>query len=346
MVGRRRYQRLRNHSDVRVVGVCDRKLNGTDFVDDGIPAMASYTELLDSDIDVLVVAMSNDMTAKVTEAALRAGKHVLCEKPPARNLQEFLPVVQSYVEHPTVKVMYGFNHRHHDSVREAQHIIGSGILGDLISMRGIYGKSQIITFDQSDWRTQREIAGGGVLLDQGIHMVDLMRLFAGHFHYVESIVSNSFWNFDVEDNAYALLRSESGVVAMLHSSATQWRHRFSLDINLEKGAVQLSGLLTGSKSYGDETLTVIDKSQPRHGEPWEKTTRFTADPSWQREVDLFIDAISSNSSIETGGVADALETLALVQGIYYADRNWRTFAGIHDPEPQAARMRGMLEILD
>ena len=124
----------------------------------------------------------------------------------------------------------------------------------------MYGKSQIISFE-SDWRTKRRVAGGGILLDQGIHMVDLLRLFAGEFSEVKSFVDNNFWHHDVEDNAYALLRTQDGKVAFLHSSATQWEHRFHLDIALTQGAIELSGILSSSKSYGQETLTVSRKEE-------------------------------------------------------------------------------------
>ena len=112
--------------------------------------------------------------------------------------------------------MYGFNHRYHDSVQEALKLIRSGEMGKLINMRGVYGKSQLITFNQPDWRTDRSIAGGGVLLDQGIHMVDLMRLFAGDFVDVQSFISNDHWGYDVEDNAYSLMRTNDGIIGMLH----------------------------------------------------------------------------------------------------------------------------------
>ena len=130
--------------------------------------------------------------------------------------------------------MYGFNHRYHDSVMDAIKIIHNNDLGEVISLRGIYGKSKIINY-KSNWRTKRSIAGGGILLDQGIHMVDMMRLFGGEFVDVHSFVSNNFWKHDVEDNAYAIMKTDNGVVAMLHSSATQWRHRFNLEINLSRG---------------------------------------------------------------------------------------------------------------
>ena len=125
---------------------------------------------------------------------------------------------------------FGFNHRYHDSVIEAQKLIDSKELGELINLRGAYGKSKIVSF-ASDWRTQRNVAGGGILLDQGIHLLDMMRLFAGEFTDVRSFISNDYWGHDVEDNAYALMRTASNVVAMVHSSATQWRHQFRLEIS-------------------------------------------------------------------------------------------------------------------
>jgi predicted dehydrogenase len=229
--------------------------------------------------------------------------------------------------------MYGFNHRYHESVQDALKLIRSGEFGRIINMRGVYGKSQLITFNQSDWRTRREISGGGVLLDQGVHMVDLMRLFAGEFTDVSSIISNSTWGFDVEDNAYALMRTEDGVVGMLNSSATQWRHRFHLDVNLERGSVILGGILSGSKSYGAETLTVISANPEKdNGDPREHRTRYNRDPSWDAEIAAFAHSIITDAPVESGSSSDAFRTMQLVYRIYYADPEWRSRYGIPNPE--------------
>ncbi len=229
--------------------------------------------------------------------------------------------------------MYGFNHRYHESVQEALSIIRSDRLGAVINMRGTYGKAQLITFNQPDWRTQREVAGGGVLLDQGIHMVDLMRLFGGECHEVHSYISNSHWGYDVEDNAYALMRSDTGVVSLLNSSATQWRHRFHLDINLERGSLILGGLVTGTKSYGAETLTVVQADPENdYGDPREQTTRYNRDPSWDREINVFAECIAKDLPVEEGSPLDALRTMQLVYRIYFADPTWRERYDIPDPD--------------
>jgi predicted dehydrogenase len=228
--------------------------------------------------------------------------------------------------------MYGFNHRYHESIKDALTIMHSGELGKPINLRGVYGKSKLITFNQPDWRTKREIAGGGVLLDQGIHMVDLMRLFGGEFIEVHSFISNSHWKYNVEDNAYALMRTAEGVVGMLNSSATQWRHRFQLDINLEKGSLVLGGLLTGTKSYGAETLTVV-RADPENdgGDPKEQTTRYNKDPSWEEEINTFAEFILTNKPVDQGTSKEALKTMQLIFKIYHDDVAWRQTYNIPQP---------------
>jgi predicted dehydrogenase len=169
-----------------------------------------------------------------------------------------------------------------------------------------------------------------VLLDQGIHMVDLLRLFAGEFETVHSIVSNSVWNYDVEDNAYALMKTADGKVALLHSSASQWRHRFALEITLTEGALNLSGILSGSKSYGAETLSVARLSAGDMGDPEEDVRRYKEDPSWADEVSEFAAAILRDTPVGDGSSEDALRTMQLVYRIYCADPAWQARWALDD----------------
>jgi predicted dehydrogenase len=333
VVGTRRREFIDLNPGLQTVAVCDRKMDGSGAFEDGVRYHADYKALLGERLDVLFVCLSNDMAAEVTVAGLEQGLHVFCEKPPGRDLSEIVRVIETSRQHPGLKLKYGFNHRYHDSVRDALALIHSGELGKVVNLRGVYGKSKIINFE-SDWRTQRAVAGGGILLDQGIHMVDLLRLFAGEFRDVHSFISNDFWNHDVEDNAYALLRSEGGVVAMLHSTATQWRHRFNLEVALEKGALVLSGILSGSKSYGAETLTVAWATEGDKGDPREQTTRYNEDNSWRDEIDEFADAILTDKPIVSGTAQDALRTMQLVYRIYCADPAWRERFGLTDTIPE------------
>jgi predicted dehydrogenase len=318
---------------MRIVAVCDRTFVGEGAFPDGTRYFQTHQRLLTAELDVLIVCMTNDIAADATIAGLEAGLHVFCEKPPGRDVADIVRVIEHERRNPSRKLMYGFNHRYHEAVRDALKILKSGTLGRMINMRGMYGKSKLITFDQPDWRTKRAIAGGGVLLDQGIHMVDLMRLFGGDFCDVYSFVSNSHWGYDVEDNAYALMRTRDGVVAMLHSSATQWRHRFHLDMNLERGSLVLGGILSGTKSYGAETLTVVQADPENdNGDPREQLTRYNRDPSWDEEIAAFWRSIRNDTPVESGTSHDALRTMQLVYKVYFQDAEWRDAYDIPNPE--------------
>ncbi len=324
VVGQRRRHFIDAHPDMEVVAVCDRTFTDEGARSDGARALVTYPQLLAEDLDVLFVCLTNDIAPEVTMAGLEKGLHVFCEKPPGRTVDDIRQVRQVEAKHPGLKLKYGFNHRYHDSVRDALKVMQSGDMGKVLNLRGVYGKSKFISYDSdSNWRAHRETAGGGILLDQGIHMVDLMRLFGGEFHDVHSYVTNDFWGHDVEDNAYALMRSDRGVVAMLHSTATQWRHSFRLEITLEKGGLMLSGILSGSKSYGAETLTVVYPDADDRGDPREVVTDYTVDTSWADEIAEFADCISSDTPVRNGSSQDALSTMEHVYRIYQADPVWR-----------------------
>ena len=333
VVGRTRHKCIESHPDMQLVAVCDQVESNMTDLSPGIRCYDNYLDLLKDDLDILIVCMTNDVAPDVCIAGLRKGLHIFCEKPPGRDLKDIKKVIEVEKNNPSLKLMYGFNHRFHDSVQEAMTILKSGKMGRIINLKGIYGKSRLITFNQTDWRTKRNVAGGGVLLDQGIHMLDLMRLFAGEFTEISSFVSNNFWGFDVEDNAYALMKTEDGIIGMIHSSATQWRHRFNLDINLERGTLILGGILSGSKSYGSETLTIIDANPDEDkGDPTKVKKSFNKDPSWDREIELFVDSIKSNSKVKSGSSLDAFNTMKLVNKIYYNDTLWRERYEIFDPD--------------
>ena len=269
--------------------------------------------------------MTNDIAAAVTMAGIQKKLHVFCEKPPGQNLEQIAKVIETEKNNTNIKLKYGFNHRYHDSVRDALSVLKSGELGKVIDLNAVYGKSKVITATgpNSDWRSKREIAGGGILLDQGIHMVDLIRLFAGEFETIHSFISNDYWKYDVEDNAYVLMKSNNGVVAILHSSATLWRHDFRLHITLEKGSILLKGILSSTKSYGAETLTVAYKADDESGDPKEKTIRYNYDSSWEDEVNEFSQAIINDVPIVSGTSNDAYKTMELLYRIYCADPIWK-----------------------
>lgn len=330
VVGKKRRQFIDQHQILKTTAVCDRDFVGSGKTEDGVSCFSNYKQLLEEPLDILFISLPNYMAAEVTVAALEKGLHVFCEKPPGRDVNDVNMVIEAEKSHPGLVLKYGFNHRYHNSVREALKIIKSGELGDIINIRGVYGKSKITPFSGT-WRSERKYAGGGILLDQGIHMVDLIRLFCGDFEEVKSFVSNSYWKHDVEDNTFAIMRDEKGRIAMLHSSATQWSHKFSLDITLSEGYLELQGILSGTKSYGEERLIIGRRNESDTGTTQENTITYLEDNSWVNEINEFVDAIVNDGKILFGSSKDALATMELVYKIYWEDSEWRNLFNIKSP---------------
>ena len=326
VVGKTRYHSILKNTSFTVTSISENNSQARDEIPENIEVFKDYKALIEhANIDIVFISLPNKFAASATKLSLEKGLHVFCEKPPARTLAELEEVFLVSQQCPNLKLMYGFNHRFHHSVEQAKLIIQDNSLGRLINMRGVYGKSQMISFDQSDWRTKREESGGGILLDQGIHMLDLMRYLSGEdFSEIFSFIDSAFWNFDVEDNAYVLMKSKKGVVAQLHSSATQWRHLFNLEITMEQGSLVLGGLLTGSKSYGEETLTIITADPENDkGAPRESISKYNEDVSWDNEIKYFAESLEKKSPIKRGSIDDAMETMRLIEKIYKADPIWQ-----------------------
>ena len=326
VVGKTRHISIEKNTPFQIIAVSESNKETQKDIPAGIEIFEHYQDLIaDAELDIIFISLPNKFAAGATLLSLQKGLHVFCEKPPAKTLSELINVQNILSKHPSLKLMYGFNHRFHLSVEEAKSIINKNTFGKIINMKGVYGKSQMISFNQTDWRTKREESGGGILLDQGIHMLDLMRYLSGQdFTEIFSFIDNAFWSFDVEDNAYVLMKSRDGVVAQLHSSATQWRHVFNLEITLEKGSLVLGGLLTGSKSYGDETLKVITSDPAKdQGVPRESISKYNEDVSWDNEIKYFAKSLQDDLNIQRGSIEDAIETMSLIESIYKADPIWK-----------------------
>ena len=316
-IGQLRAEILSKREDVIITSVYDvvypENLNAE------ITFYRSYDELLKSGIDVVFICAYNTVLAEYTAKALDHGLHVFCEKPPAMKTEE-LDVVFESLKNSQKVLKYGFNHRYHYSVLEAKKIIDSGTMGKLLWMRGVYGKAGSIDYDEN-WRNFKKYSGGGILIDQGIHMLDLMRFFSSEkFSNIKAFTSTSFWDVNVEDNAFIIMQSENNVTASLHSSATQWRHKFLLELCFEEGYLNLDGILSGTRSYAPESLVIgmreFEDITFAMGKPKETVISFENDHSWNLEVDEFMNAINGESEIMQGTLTDAFETLSLVQKIY------------------------------
>jgi len=317
-MGKIRERSIANNENTELVAIYE--INDHKCQDKSVKDCNSYEELLNIEIDAIFISSYVSSAAEYTIRALNAGLHVFCEKPPSMNHEEMLAVQKA--EKKSNKVLkYGFNHRYHYSIIEAKKIISEGALGKLLWMRGVYGKAGSIDF-HDNWRNYKNYSGGGILLDQGIHMLDLFRYFSNEeFECLNAHLTTSYWDIECEDNAFLTLKSNiNEIVATLHSSATQWKHKFLLEMTFEEGYLNLDGILSETRSYAPETLIFGNKNFEdvdfAMGKPKESTTYFEHDKSWDLELLEFIVAISSNNPIINGTSQDALEIMKLTDHVY------------------------------
>jgi predicted dehydrogenase len=277
----------------------------------GCLAGKDWRELLArADIDAVIVATPQDSHVEIARAAISAGIHVLVEKPAARHVDELIGLPQLAAEHD-VRVRVGFNLRYHRAFQQARRLVDSGILGPLLFVRARYGHGGRLGL-ASEWRAQPQRSGGGELIDQGVHLIDLARWFLGEFVEVNGFAHTYFWDMPVDDNAFMVLKTAAKQVAFLHVSCTEWKNTFSWELYGRDGKLQVDGL---GGSYGVERLSLY-KNLPEMGPPettiWEYPM---ADNSREMEMAEYMEDIRC-ARAPSAGLPDAIAALAVVAKIY------------------------------
>jgi predicted dehydrogenase len=312
-IGARRASVTRDHPRTRLAAVADVDVTcARDVAAGDAQVLSEWREVFErDDVDVIVVATPNAFLAEVAIAALESGRHVLMEKPMGRDLKEARRVADAAALSERV-LRIGFNHRHHPAIRRAAELVRGGAIGRIVTLRARYGHGGRPGLER-EWRSDPALAGGGELLDQGIHVADLFHWFAGMPDEAFAFVQTAVWQIaPLEDNAYGLLRFREGAVGQLHASMTQWKNLFSLEVHGETGAVVVEGL---GGSYGTERLLIMERAF-EGGPPGVREESFTGDDvSWSREWDAFLDAIDGNGN-EEAGPEDGVAAMRIIEALY------------------------------
>ena len=263
------------------------------------------------DVDAVVIATPNAFLAPIAIEALRAGKHVLLEKPMGRTLAEAREIAAVAAGAGRL-VKVGFNHRYHPALGAAFALVSSGTIGRPINIRAVYGHGGRPGYEL-EWRGDPALAGGGEATDQGVHIFDLIAWFAGVPSEVFAYTQSAVWPIaPLEDNAFGLFRFDSSALASFHTSWTQWKNRFTFEVYGELGSVEVTGL---GKSYGTETL--VTGTRNREGGPPRMTRREFDGPdeSWRLEWADFQSAIRDGKPY-MGGPQDGLAAMAMLDAVY------------------------------
>jgi predicted dehydrogenase len=277
----------------------------------GATATSDWRAAVDSpDVDIVVVATTNEMLAEIALAAVEAGKHVLVEKPAARTVAELDPVIDAAARGRRI-VRVGFNHRYHSALQKAHELFAAGAIGEPMCLRARYGHGGRPGYE-TEWRADPALSGGGELIDQGVHLIDLARWFLGDFTTVIGSAHTYYWPMPVDDNAFLLLRTPGQQTAFLHVSCTEWKNLFSLEMYGRQGKLHVEGL---GGSYGVERLAFY-RMLPEMGPPettiWEYPG---ADRSWALEFAAFLDDIRLDRQ-PSPGLADARAALVIVDDVH------------------------------
>lgn len=263
-----------------------------------------------ADVDIVVIATTNDVLAEVARFAVGAGKHVLVEKPAARSVAEIDTVIEAAARCRRL-VRVGFNHRYHPALLKARELFEAGALGELMFVRGRYGHGGRVGYEK-EWRADPALAGGGELIDQGVHLIDLSRWFLGDFTTVNGFAHTYFWQMPVDDNAFMTLRTPREQTAFLHVSCTEWKNLFSFEIYGKHAKLHVEGL---GGSYGVERLAfykMLLEMGPPETTIWEYPR---GDRSWALEFEEFLEDIRLDRE-PAANLTDARAALQIVEAIY------------------------------
>ncbi len=312
LIGRKRAQSL--PSGVKLFSVCDTdKKRLEEFAKDFNCLMESKWKKVvkNPSIDAIVISTPNKYLAPIAQAAILEGKHVLIEKPGARNLADLQKIVRAYKKRKVV-VHFGYNHRFHPAIIRAKEIIESKKYGPLLFIRARYGHGGRLDYEK-EWRFNKNLAGGGELLDQGPHLIDLVNYFAGEMELLSGVIGKLYWKAPLEDSAFIILKNKNhNSMASLSVTCIEWKNIFSFEIMLQTAKIQIDGL---GRSYGQEKLTLYLMG-PEMGPPKIKEFFFPEeDLSWKRETEAFIRRIKSNDFSDQS-LEDTKYVLGIIDKVY------------------------------
>ena len=313
LIGRKRLKSLRSG---QLAVACDLDLGRAESVVAASGSGRASTDVTDavndSEVDAVIVSTLNSSLAPIASQAISAGKHAFIEKPAGISVAE-IEALMTLAGEKKVCVRVGYNHRFHPALRKARELVDTGALGPLMFVRARYGHGGRVGYER-EWRADPNLSGGGELIDQGVHLIDLAGWFLGDFQRIEGHVATYYWDMPVDDNAFLSLSTPSGQTAWLHVSCSEWKNLFSFEIYGRTGKLQIDGL---GGSYGVERLSFY-RMLPEMGPPETTTWEYPGgDDSWSLEMETFLEDIRL-ARTPVPGLKEARAALEVVEKIYQA----------------------------
>jgi predicted dehydrogenase len=262
------------------------------------------------DIDAVFIATTHNWLAPIAIGAIKNGKHVFMEKPGGHNAKDLKDIIKAQKKSPVV-AMLGYNHRLHPSMQKAKQLVDSGKYGPVLFIRAKYGHGGRLGYEK-EWRFIKEVSGGGELVDQGPHLIDLVNMFIGKMDDVKAFSPTLFWDTKLEDTSFFIMKNKKNQYAYLSVSCVEWKNLFQFEIMLKSAKIQIDGL---GRSYGQEKLTLYTM-KPEMGPPTVKVTEYPEyDTSWKDENAIFFKRIADKDT-SPQALEDGLYVWQTIEKIY------------------------------
>lgn len=310
LIGRKRALALPKHF-LKII--CDIDKQKVDYLakEFKCEAETDWKKIIENkNIDAVIISTTNNLLSKIATEAIKNGKHVFVEKPGGLSLRDLRSTYAAYKKNPVV-VMYGYNHRYHPALQKAKQLIDSKKYGSVLFIRARYGHGGRLGYEK-EWRFNKELSGGGELMDQGCHLIDLVNFFCGRMDNSLGYIVTLFWKTNLEDAAFFQLKNEKNQLADLSVTCVEWKNIFSFEIILKTAKIQIDGL---GRSYGKEKLTLYEMNK-KMGPPKIKEYNFPdIDVSWKKEIQSFVKKIKSSDTSDSS-IKDAMYVICIIDKIY------------------------------
>jgi len=307
--GIKRAQAIKNSKQAKLICIHDVNAENTEKAKKTLQVPSyTYDEILKNEnIHVICVSTPNKFHKKIIIDSLNAGKHVFCEKPFVRNVAEAQEIYDVSKNSKGI-LQLASNHRFFESVMYARKLVDEGVIGKVLSFNGRIGHNGERLKDSWFWK--KEISGGGTLLDNGCHLLDLSRLFVGNFISGKGLTSNVYWkNIEVEDTASGIFKTEDGRTATIFCSWRLFSGYFFFEINGSEGYINVDGRFD---THGGDKIFWSSKGEKKI---LSKDFSHIKPNSYLLEIDNFISNIKNNKEISPSAY-DGLEIMKMIEFIY------------------------------
>lgn len=322
LMGQRRANSINYKSDL-VVG-CDismkkfniflKNINLRDKYKKKIKFCPNWRNLIDNfNLDIVIISTFHKDLIKIMNYAYKKRKHILVEKPASNSFSKLNKFIYSKQNKLSSVIHVGYDHRFLNSIQLAQKLVFNKNIGQLMFMKINYGHGARIGY-ANEWRFRPSISGGGQLIDQGSHAIDLSILFLGNLKNVKSNLKSYFWKKKVDDNNFLILEFEKKLVSLIHTSCTEWKNTFNLELYGQTGKIKIFGK---GGSYGKEKLILYSMNSKKLGIPKIKEWTFNNNNknSFEKEYTYFLDLIQ-NKIYKKASLLSALKVLSVIKKIY------------------------------